>query len=519
MEIDFSEDLFNDIYWLLLADFDNEAIRYIYLYGGSSASKTFTVVQLLVVRLLYLKENTMVIRKFGVDIKDSIYSDFVGIINDWGLAEHFKIQINYIECLLTGAYIRFRGLDDAEKIKGLAGFKRVVYEEISQGDFEDLKQIRKRLRGQKNQQIIGLFNPIDETHWLKEKVFDLAELQPIETKYNIDEAHGADNIRVYKVTYLNNYFITGKWVDKDGKIVHFKDDFNPSEDMKQIGGFVDKHTIEDFEKDKKDDFNYYQIYGKGNWGKIRTGGEFWKDFNTNRHVLNTLKAQFRVTGQPHPAHNFGMWNKDLPIHLTFDENVNPYLTCLVWQVNGTTAVQIDEICLPDPLNRINHVCNEFQKRYPQHAVKGLFLYGDRTSIKEDTKLEKGENFFTKVAQHLAAYRPRLRMQSVNPSVAQSGGFINEIYRNNFENIHIFVADICKKSIFDYQYALEDSDGTIKKTKKKNPQTGVYYEEFGHCSDAKRYFLTVVFAAQYVSYLKGGKATRIAMGRSRSKSGY
>lgn len=517
MEIDFNPELFNDIYWLLSADFDNEAIRYIYLYGGSSASKTFTVVQLLVVRLLYLKENTMVIRKFGVDIKDSIYSDFVGIINDWGLAEYFKIHINYIECLLTGAYIRFRGLDDAEKIKGLAGFKRVVYEEISQGDFEDLKQIRKRLRGQKNQQIIGLFNPIDETHWLKEKVFDLAELKPIETEYNVDEARGADNIRVYKVTYLNNYFITGKWVDKHGKIVHFKEGYNPSEDMSRIGGFVDKHTIEDFEKDKKDDFNYYQIYGLGNWGKIRTGGEFWKDFNTNKHVINT-KLQ-PVTGQPLPAHNFGRWNKDLPIHLSFDENVNPYLTCLVWQINGRVAVQIDEICLPDPRNRIHFVCDEFKQRYRAHEVKGLFLYGDRTSIKEDTKLEKGVNFFHGVAQGLAEYRPRLRMQSVNPSVAQSGGFINEIYRNNFENISIFVADICKKSIFDYQYALEDSDGTIKKTKKTDPSTKVSYEEFGHISDALRYFITVAFANEYVKYLKGGKATRIAMGRSRSKSGY
>jgi len=51
-------------------------------------------------------------------------------------------------------------------------------------------------------------------------------------------------------------------------------------------------------------------------------------------------------------------------------------------------------------------------------------------------------------------------------------------------ITIGINEKCKKSIFDYQYAVEDSDGTIKKTKKKNKVTGVTYEEFGHASDAK-----------------------------------
>jgi hypothetical protein len=152
-------------------------------------------------------------------------------------------------------------------------------------------------------------------------------------------------------------------------------------------------------------------------------------------------------------------------------------------------------------------------------VKGLFIYGDRTSIKEDTKLAKGENFYTKIQQHLAEYAPRLRMQSANPSVVQSGGFINEIYRSNFENITIFVNDTCKKSLFDYQYALEDSDGTIKKSKKTNPVTKVSYEEFGHCSDCLRYFITVAFATEYQSYLQGGRKSIITIGRNRNKSGY
>ena len=191
----------------------------------------------------------------------------------------------------------------------------------------------------------------------------------------------------------------------------------------------------------------------------------------------------------------------------------------MFQIKGKEVRQIDEICLPDPRNRVTEVCKEFIKRYPVNVVKGLFIYGDRTSIKEDTKLAKGENFFTKIQQYLKDYKPRLRMQSVNPSVVQSGAFINEIYRNNIGNISIFVSDVCKKSIFDYQYALEDSDGTIKKTKKTNPVTKVSYEEFGHVSDCLRYLITVAFANEYQTYLKGGKSAKIKIGRTRSKSGY
>jgi len=170
--------------------------------------------------------------------------------------------------------------------------------------------------------------------------------------------------------------------------------------------------------------------------------------------------------------------------------------------------QIDEICLPDPHNRVLDACNEFKKRYPTHEVSGLFIYGDRTSIKEDTKMEKGENFFTKIQQYLSDYPHKLRMQRRNPSVAQSGAFINEIYRVGYKGISISIGSNCKKSIFDYQYALEDSDGTIKKSKKKNPTTGVTYEEFGHCSDTKRYLMTVAFEKEYNEYLGVKKKKKI-----------
>lgn len=476
-KIDFNPDIFNKIYWHLLNAFNNVLVRFIWIYGGSSASKTYSVVQLIIVGMLENKnENTMVLRKFAVDIKDSIYSDFTTIISEWGLTKEFTIQQNYIRCNLTGSYVRFRGLDDSEKIKGLSAFKRVVLEEVSQFEETDLKQIRKRLRGKLGQQIICIFNPIDEQHWIKTKIFDAENLTAIETDIAGMWVNADGNMVVMKTNYLDNVFIVGRW------------SVNPQGELIQSGGFVDIHTIADFEKDKLTDYNYYQIYALGEWGRLRVGGEFWKNFKVEQHTNNVK------------------WNKSLPISLSWDENVNPYLTCQVWQISGKNAQLIDEIYLEDPRNRVKEVCKEFISRYPQQEVRGLFIYGDKTSVREDSKLEVGENFFTKIMDHLKDYRPVLRLQSKNPSIVQSGGFINEIFAGESKSgITIGISETCKKSVFDLKYALEDSDGTLKKSKKTNPVTKVQYEEFGHASDALRYILTQAFAADYALYLSKPKS--------------
>ncbi len=483
--IDFNPDLFNNVFWHLRDAFNNLLIRFIWVYGGSSASKTFSVVQLTVIEMLEAPDNnSLILRKFATDIRDSIYSDFKNVIVDWGLQDEFIIQQNYICCKATGSYCRFRGLDDSEKIKGISNFKRVILEEVNQFEEVDLKQIRKRLRGRANQQIVGIFNPISEEHWIKTNVFDAEVLIEEKTDITGKWVNEKGNLVILLTNYLDNVFIVGRW--RNGKLV---------------GGFVDQHTIDDFEKDKIKDYQYYSVYGLGNWGKIRVGGEFWKEFNPNIHIK--------------PVD----WNEDLPLFLWWDENVNPYLPCSVWQINGKECIQIDEICLSDPLNRVKHVCAEFRKRYPQERVKGLFIGGDRTSLKEDTKKEKGENFFTDILKHLEDYKPTLRLQSVNPSVVQSGGFVNEVYARNEGGISIIIGQRCKKSIYDYQYSLEDSDGTLRKTTKKHPVTGVVFQEFGHLSDIKRYFITVNFPSEYAMYLNGGKASYIRSGKSIRKNSY
>lgn len=525
IKFQFKRRLFNKIFFILQAAFLNPAVRYIWAYGGSSASKTYSVVQLLIVEMLRDGRNTaMVFRKHSVDIKDSIYADFEQIVDKWNIREYFVFQEHYIECKLTGAYIRFRGCDSTEKIKGLSGFKRIVLEEISEFDEADLKQIRKRLRGSVGQQIICLFNPISEEHWVKKRIFDTekwfevrpgdtgagmwvdAKGQLIDTSVAALHVNAKGNMVRIKTNYLDNWWIVGKW--KGGELV---------------GGFVDQHVIDDMEKDRIDDPDNYEVYGLGNWGKVRTGQEFWKDFKKSTCCTDIG------------------WCEAQPIFQAWDENVVPFITCEIWQLYSRSrmelikdqliaeghgwvldkqylAIQIDEICNEDPRNRTRDVCNDFRAKFPPGRVNGLKVCGDRTSIKEDTKLEKGENFYTQILSYLQEYHPTLKMQSVNPSVAMSGGFINQSYRRQ-NDVAILINRRCEKSLNDYQYAPEDADGTIKKTRVTDKITKVSYEKWGHPSDAKRYVITVNFGDEYAKYLKGGKKVRPLVGKSYSKNAY
>lgn len=462
IEINFNPDIFNNIYFHLEEAFHNENVRFIFAYGGSSAGKSYSFAQLTVKELLAEPNNNfLILRKFAVDIKDSIFSDFKNIISDWGLNSLFTIQTNYIKCNVTGSYIRFRGLDDSEKVKGISNFKKIALEEISQFDYEDFKQIRKRLRGKKGQQIIGLFNPIEETHWLKVNVFDVEILQRIEGNITGIWVNDIGNMQIFKVTYLDNKYIVGP-------------------------NFIDEHAIADFEHDKRHDYNYYNVYGLGNWGKLRTGGEFLKDFKASEHVAKIN------------------WNPELAIHISWDENVNPYLPMGVFQIDGKNVYQIDEFCLKDPQNKVRHVCRRFKEKYPAHSVPKLFIYGDRTSIKESTTKEKGMNFFTEIENELIEYNPVRRIGTANPSVIKSGEFINKIFAYNYGEINLLIGDNCKTSIYDYSYALEAADGTIDKKTIQHPVTKVRYQEFGHCTDFLRYFMVQAFSVEYSKLLNGDR---------------
>jgi hypothetical protein len=230
------------------------------------------------------------------------------------------------------------------------------------------------------------------------------------------------------------------------------------------------------------------------------GGEFYKYFNSAL-VVKTLA-----------------YNPDLPLHLSFDFNVNPYMTCCVWQLVGRKARQIAEICTKSPFNTTKGICNEIKRKYQGHST-GMFIYGDPSGKSEDTRTEKGSNDYTIIRNELSVYKPSMRVQPKAPSVVMRGNFINTIFEMGFDGITIEIDSKCSNTIADYLYLKEDSDGTKKKEHGKDVATGVTFEKYGHTSDANDYFLCTVFTTEYLKYQRGPSTGVPTIGKNTSRNSY
>ena len=245
----------------------------------------------------------------------------------------------------------------------------------------------------------------------------------------------------------------------------------------------------------------YEVFVEGNWDiQLKIGGEFYKCFELDKHIAPTK------------------YNYNLPLHISWDDNVNPYLPCGIYQIEGKTIYQIDEIALSSPLNTVKDVCNEIIRKYPNHQA-GMLIYGDATANKQDTKLEKGYNFYRLITDYLSEYKPINRVLNSNPSVVMRGTWINTIFEKQIGDIRIIIGEHCKHTINDLIMIKEDSDGTKAKKMATDPKTGVRYQEVGHLSDCLDYVLVSAFANEYQNYLKGGRVAPPMTSKNISKHSY
>lgn len=229
----------------------------------------------------------------------------------------------------------------------------------------------------------------------------------------------------------------------------------------------------------------YEVFVNGNWDlQERNGAEFYKYFSMDKHVS--------------PCN----YEPSLPLHISWDENVNPYLPCGIFQVQGKDIRFIDLILGVNPRNTIKDVCKEFSNRYPNHK-SGLFVYGDATSQKEDVKQEKGYNFFSIVLKELHKYNPQKRVPPSNPSVVMRGQFFNAVLYNNFGGISFKIAPQLKEAISDFSNTKEAADGTKAKITVKDAKSGISYQQYGHITDLSDYLLCKLFPSDYQSFQTGG----------------
>jgi Terminase large subunit, T4likevirus-type, N-terminal len=245
----------------------------------------------------------------------------------------------------------------------------------------------------------------------------------------------------------------------------------------------------------------YEVFVLGNWDiKLKTGGEFYKCFNLEKHV------------------KLVKYNPDLPLHISWDDNVNPYLPCGIFQIEGKKLVMVDEIAGASPNNTITGVCNEIKRRYLGHQ-SGMFIYGDATANKEDTKLEKGYNFYRLITDALKDYHPANRVTASNPSVAARGMWINTVLEKEIGGIQVVIGEHCTNTINDFTMLKEAADGSKLKEMATNASTKVRYQKVGHFTDLTDYILCSAFQNDFLTYQRGGRVPLPTTGKNVSKNSY
>jgi phage terminase large subunit len=223
--------------------------RYVVVYGGAGSSKSYSVHQNELIDLLMRdKGDTLVIRKYGADLRESCFKLFKQLIDGYHLRPFFKYTYSNdnrrISLKSTGCSLVFKGVDDPEKLKSIVGIKRIIIEEASQLTFDDFLELNRRARGMEGIQIIFILNPISENHWIKT---------------NFCDEHGAyyNETTALRFTYRDNCNGLGE-------------------------SFLTEADIRELERLKNINENQYRIYVEAQWGIDNKEGKFCWAFDRSQ---------------------------------------------------------------------------------------------------------------------------------------------------------------------------------------------------------------------------------------------
>lgn len=448
--------------------------RYLILYGGRGSSKSNFAAKKLIYRCLTERYfRCILVRNTYAAIKDSSYQTIKDIIYELGLAElfEFKLQPLEIHCKNGNSFIA-RGCDDTQKIKSVKDPSAIWWEEDipEESDFITITTSVRTTKADYLQEIFSINPEVEgdyKDNWFYKRFFG----DRVEQSFSSSTPMQIDENTSVNLTYTvhHSWYKDNRWL--------------PPEFAAFLLDLKVKNPY------------YYTIYCLGCWGNKQTGGLFYKLFDRAKNTSNTIG-----------------YNPDLALHLSFDFNVNPYMSATVWQIVGKVAYCIDEIATVSPKNTTKGICEEFIRRYQSHNT-GLFIYGDPAGRNEDTRTEAGFNDYKIIRQELEQFKPVERVATKHPPVVMRGNFINTIFYEGFEGVNILISDKCKLYINDLLFLKEASDGTKLKEKVKDKESGVSYEKYGHFTDNADYFICKAFEREFLMYQNGKSPVSRSQGKN------
>ena len=241
--------------------------------GGTRSGKTYNILLWLIFN--YCNSNTSktitICRKTFPAVRGTVMRDFFEILKEYDLYFEELHSKSTNEYYINGNRVEFISLDQPQKIRGR---KRDILfiNECNELNYEDFQQLIFRT----TDNIIIDFNPSDEFHWIYDKVLT------------------REDVEFYQTSYRDNPFLA-------------------------------KSLVEEIERLKDTDENYWRVYGLGERGQSRS---LVYSFKTTKDIPATAKLLGRGL-------DFGFSNDSTAVVETYVEGNNMYVRELLYRTGMT----------------------------------------------------------------------------------------------------------------------------------------------------------------------------------------
>ena len=252
---------------------DNATKKILVEQGGTRSGKTYNILLWIIFKYCYenSKKTITICRKTFPAVRGTVMRDFLDILKIHQLYNEENHAKSANEYYINGNLIEFISLDQPQKIRGR---KRdlLFVNEANEINFEDWQQLIFRT----NDRIIIDYNPSDEFHWIYDKVLT------------------RDDVEFYQTTYKDNPFISSE-------------------------------IIQEIERLKDTDENYWRVYGLGERGQSRS---LVFTFQTTKEIPPQAKLVARGL-------DFGFSNDSTALVETYILDQDMYVNELIYRTGMT----------------------------------------------------------------------------------------------------------------------------------------------------------------------------------------
>lgn len=451
---------FNPVYFHIRHYTEVPTIRKIMVYGGKSSAKTVSIAQLFLIVAFNKGYSSISFRKEQTTIKTTIKQAFKKSIDLLYLTAAFEEMDFKFRCKNEADCI-LKGLDEESKVKGVEGYKYLLFDELDHFESDEWKQANASLRGMENQKLFATWNPVDEKIWIKTELDQYTWTDLPLIIGNNEYSRLSKNASVK--------------ISNDGKIILIKTTYFDNKWM--VGGdgfgFRDQNLIDEYERNKLLDENWYRVNVLGEWGITNKQKKFAWAFDDKKHT------------QP-AKDNPGLtrYNPEHISWITFDFNVNP--------MTATIIQHYDEVvrcieCIKLENSNTWEMCRVIKAKYPDAIFK---VTGDATGYNRNTMSPDNVTNYQIIQQVLNLNDTQIIVPVKNPNIEDNQILVNAV----LANYAVYFSELCQPLIYDLTYVEMNHKKEIIKDRTSDKKYADFLDNF-------RYFINVEFDLSFIHKIK------------------